>query len=252
MFAHLVASDDSEAQAHSFRGRHNMKQPIPDEIIDELRKFDAATLSNAIERLDIRDRIEGFTSREVRCRFPELPPMVGYAVTCTADSTYPGKPRVNKLSEFIDAVAAAPKPAVVAIQNTGHDALKSCFIGDMICAVYQKLGAVGVVTDGGYRDLQGIRKRAPGFHVFGPGCVVSHGNVVIMDIGVPVTVGGMPVEPGDLLHGDDNGVLRIPNGRAADVVEQAKVVRDVEGRLFDYLEKNESVTAADLKRELGI
>ena len=229
-----------------------MKQPIPAEIIEQLRKFDAATLSNAVERLDIRDRIEGFTSREVRCRFPELPPMIGYAVTCTADSTYPGKPRVNKLREFIDAVEAAPKPVVVVIQNTGHDSLKSCFIGDMICAAYQKLGAVGVVTDGGYRDLEGIRKRAPGFHIFGPGCVVSHGNVVIMDIGVPVSVGGMPVEPGDLLHGDDNGVLRIPNDRAADVVEKAKVVQDVEGRLFDYLEKNNSVTAEDLKRELGI
>ena len=252
VFEHLFASHDSEDQFHNFRGPHNMKPPIPDEIIEELRKFDAATLSNAIERLDVRDRIEGFTSREVRCRFPELPAMVGYAVTCTADSTYPGKPRVNKLREFIDAVEAAPKPAVVVIQNTGHDSLKSCFIGDMICAAYQKLGAVGVVSDGGYRDLEGIRKRAPGFHIFGPGCVVSHGNVVIMDIGVPVTVGGMPVEPGDLLYGDDNGVLRIPNERAADVVEKAKVVHDVEGRLFDYLEKNDSVTAEDLKRELGI
>ena len=251
VFEHLLTSHYGEEHSHSFRGPHNMKQPIPAEIIEELRKFDAATLSNAVERLDIRDRIEGFASREVRCRFPELPPLIGYAVTCTADSTYPGKPRANKLGEFIDAVEAAPKPAVVVIQNTGHDSLKSCFIGDMICAAFQKLGAVGVVSDGGYRDLEGIRKRAPGFHIFGPGCVVSHGNVGIMDIG-PVTVGGMPVEPGDLLYGDDNGVLRIPNERAADVVEKAKVVHDVEGRLFDYLEKNDSVTAEDLKRALGI
>ena len=228
-----------------------MKPPLPTEIIDELRKFDSPTLSNAIERLNVRDRTDGFASMEIRCQFPELGPMVGYAVTCTANGTYPGESLPNKLNDLIDAVAAAPKPAVVVIQNTGHDRLRSCFIGDMICSVYHKLGGAAVVTDGGIRDLEGIRKRAPGFQVFAPGCVVSHGNVVMLEVGVRVSVGGLTIEPGDLLHGDESGVLLIPNDRAEDVLEKARLVRKIESELFDYVEQD-SVSVEDLKRRLGI
>ena len=228
-----------------------MKPLLPPEIIEELRKFDSPTLSNAIERLNVRDRTVGFASMELRCQFPELGPMVGYAVTCTANSTYPGRPLPTKLNDLIDAVAAAPKPVIVVIQNAGHDRGRSCFIGDMICSVYHKLGGVGVVTDGGVRDLADIRKRAPGFQVFAPGCVVSHGNVVALEVGLRVCVGGLAVEPGDLLHGDENVVLHVPNDRAEDVLEKARLVRKIESELFDYVERD-SVSVEDLKRRLGL
>ena len=223
-------------------------QPTPD-TLEILRQFDSATVSNAIESFEVRDRTEGYTSMELRCQFPELPPMVGFAVTCTMDSTTPGPKRPNKRSEFFDAVAASPQPVVIVAQDLGPDRLKSCFFGDMVCAALRTLGVAGVVTDGGIRDVSGIGKNAPGLQVFAPGVVASHGTVVRLDINVPVTVAGLEVRPGDLLHGDENGVVKVPLDIAEEVAEQSRLVREREAEFFDYL-RSPSVTREGIVRQM--
>ena len=158
-----------------------MTLAVSEETIRRLRGFDSPTISNAIELLDIRDRTEGYASMELRCMIPDLEPMVGYAVTCSADSSSPGRePKPNKLGDLLDAIRNAPKPVVVVVQKCGPDGLRDCFTGDMISVVYKNLGAAGVVTDAGIRDLTGIRKRAPSFQVFAFGAVVSHGTSTII------------------------------------------------------------------------
>ena len=215
-------------------------QPTPD-TLEALRQFDSATVSNAIEAFEVRDRTEGYTSRELRCQFPELPPMVGFAVTCTMDSTTPGPKRPSRRSEFFDAIAASPQPVVVVAQDVGPDRMKSCYFGDMVCAALQTLGAAGVVTDGGIRDVSGIGKNAPGLQVFAPGVVASHGNLVRLEINAPVTIGGLEVRPGDLLHGDENGIVKVPLDIAEAVAEQSRLVREREAKFFEYL-RSPSVT----------
>ena len=227
-----------------------MNTPLPPKTIDALRSFDSATVSNAIEDHQVRDRSEGYASMHLRCMYPDLKPMVGFAVTCTMDSTSPRHGRPNRLHEFLDMIAAAPQPAVVVIQDVGNDNSRSCFLGDMICGVYAKLGAVGVVTDGGVRDLSGIRKSAPGFQVFASGVVVSHGNSTKLDLGVPVSVHGLEIQPGDLLHGDANGVVEIPREVAASLPERCRQVRETEAKLFAVLQ-DASVTLAELKSHVG-
>ena len=101
--------------------------------------------------------------------------MVGFAVTATQDTTSAGDDRALRLPEVLDLVHAAPKPAILVVQYTGADRLRSCVAGDMFCTALQKLGAVGLVTDMGSRDFGGIQRRAPGFQLFCPGAVVSHG-----------------------------------------------------------------------------
>ncbi len=203
--------------------------------LDALGRFDSATVANAVEAFDVRDRAEGYTSMELRCQFPDLPPMVGFAVTCTMDSTTPGPRRPAKRDELLEAIVASPKPAVIVAKDVGSDRLRSCFFGDMVCSAFQALGATGVVTDGGVRDLRGIRSHAPGFHVFAPGVVASHGSIVRLEFNVPVTVGGMEIRPGDLLHGDENGIVSVPLHIAAKVAEQAERVRRREAEFFGYL-----------------
>ena len=227
-----------------------MNSPLLPRIVEALRDYDSATISNAIEDFQVRDRTVGYTSMEIRCQFPELRPMVGYAVTCTMDSTTPGPRRPNKLPDFLDAVAASPQPVVVVVKDVGYSNARSCFTGDMICSIYAKLGAVGVVTDGGIRDVSGIRKQAPGLQVFAPGVVVSHGNGAKLDVNVPVNIGGMEIQPGDLLHGDENGVVNVPMDIAEPVVEEARKVRETEAKLFEYL-GSQSVTLEGLKSHVG-
>ena len=220
------------------------------EVIEALSQFDSATVSNAIEAFNTRDRTEGYASMELRCQFPDLAPMVGYAVTCTADSTTPGPLRRSKLPDFLDLVAAAPQPAVAVIQNVGPDPLRSCFVGDVISAACRKLGVIGMVTDGGVRDLKGILLNASGLQVFAPGVVVSHGSATIVDVNVPVSICGLDIRPGDLLHGDENGLLKVPHDIAGAVVEQARVVRQKEAEVFELL-RSASVTLDEIKSTVG-
>lgn len=224
---------------------------VSPEILTALQSIDSATVSNAIEAFKVRDRTGGYASMDLRCLTPDLKPMVGYAVTCVMDSTTPGARRPNRLPVLLDAVAAAPKPAVIVVQSAGPDRSRSCFAGDMISAVYWKLGAAGVVTDGGIRDLTGIRGRAPEFHLFAAGTVVSHGNGAILDIGVPVSVCALPIRPGDLLHGDENGLVQIPIDLAGSVLEQARLVQKDEQEFFEFL-KSPDYSLQGLKRRIGI
>ena len=145
----------------------------------------------------------------VRCLTPELGVMAGYAVTATCDSMTPGQPRRREpFMALWDALAAAPKPAVLVFQDVSPTATHSVHLGDVMATIGARLGAIGLVTDGAVRDLEGIRPLR--FHLFGLGVAPSHGTFNVVDVGVPVTVDGVRIAPGDLIHADANGVTTIP------------------------------------------
>ena len=223
---------------------------ISAETIEALRRIDSATVANAIEHFEVRDPVSGYASLELRCQFPEAEPMVGFAVTATQDTTSAGDDRPNRLHDVLDMVAAAPKPVVLAVQYTGGDRMRSCLAGDMFCSALQKLGGVGIVTDLGSRDFHGIAQRAPGFQLFCPGAVVSHGYGAYTNTGTTISIYGLTIQPGDLLHGDANGVVSVPLSIADEVVEQAHRVLEVERSYFDFL-ASEAYSYAGLKKRMG-
>lgn len=187
--------------------------------IDELRRIDSPTIANAIETFEIRPRVSGYVGYDIRCIFPDLPPTVGYAVTCTVDSTTEGREGIG-FNALYELLRDAPKPAVVVMQDVGTDRLHSCHAGEVMSTRMKSLGAVGILTDGGLRDANEVRALG-GFQYFCAGLVVSHGNPICVSVGDEVTISGMKVRPGDLLHGDLNGVVHIPDECAADVAEAA-------------------------------
>jgi regulator of RNase E activity RraA len=200
---------------------------LTDEQLDALRRIDSPTISNAIETFRVRPRVAGYVGLDIRCVFPELPPMVGYAVTCTVDSTTEGRVGIG-FDELYRVLQDAPHPSVVVMQDVGADIRHSCHAGEVMSRTMKRLGAVGIVTDGGLRDEREVRDLG-GFQLFCAGLVVSHGNPICVSVGEPVTISGMPVRPGDLLHGDVNGVVHIPDECAADVAAAAHEVWRREG-----------------------
>ena len=202
--------------------------------LDALRQIDSPTVSNAIETLQVRPRLEGFAGWELRCAFPDLAPTVGYAVTCTADSTTESRRQERGLMALWAALEAAPKPSVLVIKDIGPERVRSCHMGEVMATTAKALGAVGCVSDGGLRDVAEVRALG-GFQYFCPGFVVSHGNPYICDINVAVTLDGMAVHPGDLLHGDANGVLVIPDAVADQVAGAVQRVRDAEREVLDFV-----------------
>ncbi len=217
--------------------------------LDALRAIDSPTVSNAIERFKIRPRVQGYAGHALRCAFPPLGPMLVYAATCTADTTTEGRrDPVGKLSLW-EALEAAPKPAVLVMQDVGPDAGRSCHMGEVMATIAKALGAVGCVCDGGLRDVVEVEALG-GFQYFCPGFVVSHGNPVTCEINVPVTIAGMAVRPGDLLHGDINGVTVVPDEIADRVADEAMAVRASEKVMLD-LARAPGFTVARLREALA-
>ena len=227
------------------------KPIIPSEVLTELARFDSPTVSNAIEHFKVRDPVTGYATSELRCQFPEYKPMVGYAVTCTADSSTPGDDRPLRLEELIDAIEAAPKPCILVVQQVGSKRLRSCFVGDIVCAALETLGGVGFVTDAAYRDQSGIARRTPGFQIFASGRVVSHGHCAFLDFNVPVSICGLDIEPGDILHGDESGLLKIPYNITQTLAKQCQMARDAEAKYFEAM-KSSDLTCEEIKKRLGI
>jgi 4-hydroxy-4-methyl-2-oxoglutarate aldolase len=201
---------------------------------EALRAIDSPTVANAIERFEIRPRTEGYAGYDLRCQFPSLGTMMGYAVTCTADSTTEGRPNPRGLMPLWEALEAAPKPCVIVIKDVGTDRRRGCHMGEVMATTAKALGAIGCVSDGGLRDVREVEALG-GFQYFCPGFVVSHGLPVILEIDVPVQISGLTINPGDLLHGDVNGLLVVPDSVADRVIDEVQKVREAEKAMLDLV-----------------
>src|ERR1700737_5289375 len=138
--------------------------------LSALRRIDSPPISNAIETFKVRPRVSGYVGYDIRCIFPELPPTVGYAVTCTVDSTTEGRQGIG-FQRLYELLTNAPKPAIVVMQDIGPDRLHSCHAGEVMSTRMKQLGAIGILTDGGLRDVREVRALG-GFQYFCAGLVV--------------------------------------------------------------------------------
>jgi len=205
-----------------------------DELVRQLKAIDTPTLSNAIEKLQVRNRVTGFANCSLRCLFPELGVMCGYAVTAEVQTASPEPGGVDR--RFIDlceAVAGSPKPVVVVLKERTAFREFSAHAGEIVATTLSRLGAVGLVSDSAVRDLAEVR--ALGFHYFALGSVASHANFRFVQVQVPVTICGLSIEPGDLLHGDLNGLLKVPETGREQLPRLAQEVRENEGKILDFV-----------------
>jgi regulator of RNase E activity RraA len=202
--------------------------------IDLLRSVDTPTLSNAIELLGVRPRSEGFTPLGLRCLFPELAPLCGHAVTAQVETISETEPfDVGRFVELYEALDATPRPGVIAFQEIGPRSDFAAHCGEVMGTIFNRLGAAGLVTDSAVRDVPEVRRL--GFQYFARGMVASHASFRIVRVGVPVQIEGLVIRPGDILHGDENGLLSIPPGIEGELPANVDEVRARERALLDYV-----------------
>jgi 4-hydroxy-4-methyl-2-oxoglutarate aldolase len=211
-----------------------MSQKIPPrECLEKLRRYDTCTLSNAVERLDVRPRNEGFIVGTLRCQFPELPPVVGYAVTGRIRSSM--QPVNGKWyyenTEFWHYVESIPAPRIIVLQDCDHVPGFGALFGEVHARICRALDCVAYVTNGAVRDLPGIQNL--GFQTFAGSVAVSHAYAHVVDFGQPVHLGGLRISPGDLLHGDLHGVHMIPHQIVCELPAIADDLIRQEQELFD-------------------
>jgi regulator of RNase E activity RraA len=205
-----------------------------------LRSIDTPTVCNLIEIVTPERRGAGYTVAHLHCPFPDLPPMVGYAKTVTIRSrdAVSGPSYMAKRLDYLDYVAAAPQPSIVVIEDQDEPAGYGAFWGEVQTNVHKALGCLGTITNGSVRDIPAV---AEGFQMLAGSIGPSHAYVHVEEFGVPVTIHGMAVKSGDLIHADRHGAVVVP----ADKI-------DAMGPALDGLLKQEARIIAAAKSGKGV
>ena len=202
--------------------------------LDALRQFDTCMVANAIETFNVRLHNTGFTNASIRCIFKDAPPMVGYAATARLRSGEP--PMVGNTfhdrADFWNSILQIPPPRILVLEDKDNPAGRGAFVGDMHAAILKALGCIGYVTNGAVRELPAVR--AMRIQLFAGNVAVSHAYAHIFDIGASITVGGMEVRPGDLMHGDRHGVLTLPAEIAGAIPAVAAEIQKEEQRVINF------------------
>jgi regulator of RNase E activity RraA len=174
-----------------------------------LRAIDTPTVCNLIEIVAPERRGTGYTASHLHCPFPDLPPMVGFAKTATirARDMVSGPSHRQKRMEYLDYVAALPRPSIVVIEDKDEPAGHGAFWGEVQTNVHKALGCLGTVTNGSIRDIAAV---AEGFQMLAGSIAPSHAYVHVVDFGISVTVLSMEVQSGDLIHADRHGAVVVP------------------------------------------
>jgi 4-hydroxy-4-methyl-2-oxoglutarate aldolase len=218
------------------------------ELIAYLKTVDTATLANAIELLMVRPRAEGYSSLDLKCLFPEFGPMCGYAVTAHVETVTLGTPKSEEaFVELFEAVEGSPKPAVVVMQEIGGDRDRATHAGEIMATIFTRLGAIGLVSDCGVRDLTAVRKI--GFHYFARGAVASHASYRIVRTGIPVEIAGATIRTGDMVHADENGLITVPESGRERLRELVNQILAKEKTLLDFV-RGDGFTAGQLRGKL--
>jgi len=219
---------------------------LSDDLIATLQTIDTPTVCNALEHIDQTLRILGFNRAPLLVPFPDHTPVVGFARTaiicCSSPNPVGSRAQKQLRLGYYEHIESGPRPSIAVIEDRDErEPGIGAFWGEVQTNVHQALGCVGVITNGSVRD---IPQMAPGFFVLAGSVMPSHVHADIADFNCPVTVRGMQVRPGDLIHADRHGAVVIPLSLAAAITAAAALLARKERVILDACRAPEFSTAA--------
>lgn len=180
-------------------------------LLTLLRQVDTPTVCNAIEFAQGKRGFDGFTRGTMLCSAPTEPPVVGFARTAKIAAVHPPTeaPEVirQRRMAYYEYMAAAPSPAVAVIEDLDFPECIGAYWGEINTTVHKGFGLSGALTNGVMRDLGDL---PAGFPVIAGSVGPSHGFVHVREIDIPVSIFGLTVQPGDLVHADRHGAVVVP------------------------------------------
>ena len=180
-------------------------------LFNLLKRVDTPTVCNAIEVAQGKRGFNAFTRGTVQHSNPAAPAMLGYARTARIRALSPPEeaPDVirRRRMDYYRYMSEGPRPAVAVVEDADYPNAVGAFWGEINAAVHLGFKLSGVLTNGVMRDLGDVPEDFPMIAgSIGP----SHGFVHVLEMDQPVTVFGMQVKPGALVHADRHGAVEIP------------------------------------------
>jgi regulator of RNase E activity RraA len=207
-----------------------------------LRSIDTPTVCNLMEIVAPERRGSFYTVKHLFCPFPNLPSMVGFAKTVTmrARDKVAGPSYMAKRMDYLDYVAAAPQPGIAVIEDLDDPAGYGAFWGEVQSNIHKALGCLGTITNGSIRDIPQI---AEGFQMLAGSLSPSHAYVHVEDFGIPVTIHGMAVKSGDLIHADQHGAIVVPLNTIDGMKDAADKLAATEAKIIAAAKSGKGVEA---------
>ncbi len=230
--------------------------PVAAADLAALAALDTPTVCNALELVDAKFRLAGYTREPLFSPYPELKAIVGFARTATiraaaAPAETKEALKARRLAYYEYVAHGGPLPSVAVIEDQdGPQAGRGAFWGEVNTHIHRGLGARGVVTNGSVRDLDA---NASGFQLLASRVTPSHAHVHVTGFGARVKVAGLEVASGDLVHADRHGAAVIPVEAVPKVLEAAALLQRREGVIlaaaraegFDYEKLARAIRDAD-------
>ena len=226
-----------------------MAQSAEQAMLEELKNFDTPSITNVVATYPNSPLCLGlynpwsenwYTDQSIRCMYPELGRLVGYAVTCVYGLPDPNYSRLSFV-DVMEALDASPKPTVLIIQQKYPPELagKVGLAGGNMVSAMKSLGCVGLISNGPSRDVDEIRDMQ--FQYLLSGVTPGHGAMAVHAVNVPVSVGGMDVAPGELIHMDENGACKFPADKLKPVLMNARALQKEEATRMNALQNAKSL-----------
>lgn len=227
------------------------------EMLEELKNFDTPSITNIVATYPDNPLCLGlynpwtenwYTDQSIRCMYPELGRTVGYAITCVFGLPDPGYSRLSFM-DVIDAMDASPKPTILVFQQKFPPEIagKVGLSGGNMTSAMKAVGCVGAISNGPSRDIDEIRPMR--FQYMLSGITAGHGAQAVHAVNAPVTVGGMDVAPGDIIHMDENGACKFPGDKLEAVLTNVRALQKEEEERIGRLQN--ATSAAEVRAIFG-
>ncbi|HEU5087888.1 MAG TPA: RraA family protein [Roseiflexaceae bacterium] len=234
-----------------------MTDLTPQRMLEELKNFDTPSITNVVATYPEHPLCLGlynpwsenwYTDTSLRCMYPELGRLAGYAVTCVYGLPDPNFKRLSFM-DVVDALDAAPKPTILVIQQKfpPHLAGKVGLAGGNMVSAMKALGCVGLISNGPSRDIDEVRPMS--FQYLLSGIAPGHGPQAVHAVNVPVSVAGMDVASGEIIHMDENGAVKFPADRLAQVLANVRELQKEEAARMAALQRARN--AAEVRAIFG-
>jgi len=202
------------------------KELIDSELLKLLQSIDTPTVCNAIEVAQGKRGFSQFTRGTMVCSAPQSGPLVGFAKTAKIAALSPPNDDKevikNRRMEYYRYMSEVSGPSIAVIEDVDFPDCIGAYWGEINTKIHKRFGLSGVLTNGVVRDLGDL---AEDFPVIAGSIGPSHGFVHVREIDTPVSVFGITVSPGDLVHADRHGAVVIPN-------EVIPILKDAVHKLF--------------------